>query len=135
MTGGGDGKGEVDKATWVARAEKRHAVDEGAVERDAIVNILIGVFEEANGDRASCPGVGRMFDRALMVETEAVRRNVGAEDGTEVAAAVGVVTDNESVGNAGVEEGARGDAIATEESEAITTATVDDFDDRRVRKP
>ena len=135
MTGGGDGEGEVDEATWVARTEKCHAVNEGAVEGDAIVNVLIGVLEEANGDRASCPGVGRMFDRALMVETEAVRRNVGAEDGTEVATAVGVVTDNESVGNAGVEEGAGSDAIATEEGEAIATATVDNFGDRRVREP
>lgn len=135
MTGGGDGEGEVDEATWVARTEKCHAVNEGAVEGDAIVNVLIGVLEEANGDRASCPGVGRMFDGALMVETEAVRRNVGAEDGTEVATAVGVVTDNESVGNAGVEEGAGSDAIATEEGEAIATATVDNFGDRRVREP
>jgi len=135
LRSGGYGEGEVDEAAGVARTKECHAVDQGAIEGDAVVDVLVGVLEEAASDRAAGPSVGGVFEGAFVIEAESVRKDMRAEDGAEAAAAVGVVPDNESVSDAGVKEGARSNTIASEESETVATTTVDDLYYGRVREP
>ena len=68
-----------------------------------------------------------------MVEAEEMRSDVGSKDGAEVAPAEGVVTDNEGIGDAGVEEGAKSNPVPAKEGKAVATATVDDLDYGGVR--
>ena len=135
LRSGGYGEGEVDEAAGVARTKECHTVDQGAIEGDAVVNVLVGVLEEATSNRAAGPSVGGMFEGAFVIEAKSMREDVRAEDGAETATAVGVVPDNEGVCDAGVEEGAGSDAIAPEEGEAVATTTVDDLHYGRVREP
>lgn len=135
LGGGGDGEGEINKTAGILRAEEGHAINESAVEGDAVVDVLVGVLEEADSDRAPCPSVGGVLEGTLMVEAEEMRSDVGSEDGAEVAPAEGVVTDNEGIGDAGVEEGAKSNPVPAKEGKAVATATVDDLDYGGVRKP